>query len=272
MGSPPAVPDLPDLGALIGWFAGSVLRIRRAHVEDAMERAGIARSSALEMYRSLGRSLVELVWLAWRPAIAASQVAVLDDELRVALDRAKARGRGVVIATAHAGNWEIAAAAIAERYPLTVVGKAMSVGWVDRFCREARAARGIAIAAPRGAMANAKDALRRGEVVAMVIDQVPDRARHALSVEFLGAPADVDRSPAALAASMRAPMIVAAARRVEASQQRLELLAVLDPPDRARGAWIDEATRQATAALDRFVRAHPSEWLWMHRRWRHPAS
>jgi KDO2-lipid IV(A) lauroyltransferase len=84
--------------------------------------------------------------------------------------------------------------------------------------------------------------------------------------------ADVDRSPAALAASMRAPLVVAAAHRVDGSHQRLELLAVLDPPDRARRAWIDETTREATRALDRFVRAYPSQWLWMHRRWRHPVS
>jgi KDO2-lipid IV(A) lauroyltransferase len=267
------VPDLGEsLGSLIGWLAGSVLRIRRAHVEQAMRRAGIAPALAVRMYRSLGKSLVELIWLAWRPAVAASELVSIDEELRVALERAHARGRGVVIATAHAGNWELGAAAIAERYPLTIVGKAMSLGWVDRFCHAARASRNITVAPPEGAMARAREALRRGEVVAMVIDQVPDRARHALAVEFLGETADVDRSPAALAASMRAPLVVAAARRVEGSRQSIELLAVLEPPDHARRAWIDDATRTATRALDRFVRQHPSEWLWMHRRWRHPAS
>jgi Kdo2-lipid IVA lauroyltransferase/acyltransferase len=240
-----------------------------------MDRAGIARSFAVAMYRSLGASLVELVWLALRPGLPVSRLVTLDDDLRGALERAHARGRGVVIATAHAGNWELAAAAIAERHPLTVIAKPMHVGWVDRFCREARASRRIAVVAPEGAMSGAREALRRGEMVAMVIDQVPDRARHALAVDFLGAPADVDRSPAALAASMRAPLVVAAARRVDGSHQRLQLLAVLDPPpvgDRGRRAWIDAATRAATFELEHFVREHPSEWLWMHRRWRHPVA
>lgn len=260
------------LGAVIGWLAGTVLRIRRAHVEHAMQRAGIARSFASAMYRSLGASLVELLWLARRPAFPASRLASLDPDLRAALDRAVASGRGAVVATAHTGNWELAAAVIAERYPLTVVAKAMHVGWVERFCQRARASRRITVALPAGAMSRAQEALRRGELVAMVIDQVPDRGRHALPVEFLGAWADVDRSPAALAASMRAPLIVASAHRVDGSCQRLELLAALDPPDHARRAWVDHATREATVALERFVRAHPSEWLWMHRRWRHPAS
>jgi KDO2-lipid IV(A) lauroyltransferase len=255
------------IGALLGWFAGSVLRIRRAHVESAMERAGIARSLARAMYRSLGASLVELLWLAARPALPASHLADIEEGSRAILDRIHARGRGMVLATAHAGNWEIAAAAIAERYPLTVVAKPMHVGWVDRFCRRIRTARGIAVASPRGAMGTARAALGRGEVVAMLIDQVPDRARHALAVEFLGATAHVDRAPAVLAAAARAPLVLGVARR-EGSRQVLEVLAVLEPPAHPGRAWVDEATRAATVTLDRFVRANPSEWLWLHRRWR----
>ncbi len=254
-------------GAVLGWLAGSVMRIRRAHVESAMARAGIARELAARMYRSLGVSLVELLWLAARPALPASRLAGIDEASRAVLDRVHARGRGMVLATAHTGNWEVAAAAIAERYPLTAVAKAMHVGWVDRFCRRVRTARRIAVASPLGAMATGRAALARGEVVAMLIDQVPDRARHALAVEFLGATAHVDRAPAALAAAARAPLVVGLARR-EGARQVLEVLAVLEPPAHPGRAWVDEATRAATVALERFVRAYPSEWLWLHRRWR----
>jgi KDO2-lipid IV(A) lauroyltransferase len=243
------------------------MRIRRTHVESAMARAGIARGFAARMYRSLGASLVELLWLAARPALPASRLADIGEASRAILDRIHARGRGMVLATAHTGNWEVAAAAIAERYPLTAVAKTMHVGWVERFCTRIREARRIAVASPRGAMTTGRAALGRGEVVAMLIDQVPDRARHALAVEFLGAPAHVDRAPAALAAAARAPLVLGLARR-EGARQVLEVLAVLEPPDQARRAWVDEATRTVTAALDGFVRAHPSEWLWLHRRWR----
>jgi hypothetical protein len=41
-------------------------------------------------------------------------------------------------------------------------------------------------------------------------------------------------------------------------------------PGAEPGAWAAQATREATAALDRFVRAHPASWLWLHRRWRAP--
>jgi KDO2-lipid IV(A) lauroyltransferase len=267
---------LPWLGAVLGWLAGGVLRIRRDHVERAMRTAGIARPgrSAAAMYRGLGASLMELLWLSARGEARPSRHAAFDAASQAQLDAAFARGRGVVLAASHTGNWELAAAAVAGSFPLLAVTKRMSVGTVDRFVRDARAARGIDLATRDDAFPRARRALRRGGVVAMMIDQVPDRRRHGLPVTFLGAPALADRSPAALAAQMRAPLVVAATARARGAST-MRVLAVLEPPAPgvargARRAWVDEATRDATAALDAFVRAAPADWLWMHRRWRIP--
>ena len=237
-----------------------------------MKRAGIVRSHvpalAAAMYRSLGASLVEVLWLAAHPEVPASGMTAMDEWSRAQLEEARAKGRGVVLATAHAGNWELAAAALAETCPLTVVVKPMSVGWIDRFCADARRARGIGLVMPERALERARDVLARGELVAMLIDQVPERARHSVVADFLCGQVDVDRAPAALAAAMRAPLVVAASRRTADGRQLLEVLAVLEPPERDRRAWAVDATRTATRALDRWVHAHPTQWLWMHRRWR----
>ena len=107
----------------------------------------------------------------------------------------------------------------------------------------------------------------------MMIDQVPGSARRAVRVEFLGAPAYVDRAPAVLAAQTGAPLVVAAAcRGAGRGKHELRILGVLEPPTRPMRSWIEDATREATVLLERFVREHPSEWLWLHRRWRTPAS
>jgi Kdo2-lipid IVA lauroyltransferase/acyltransferase len=267
-----SIDAIPTAGAFLGWLVGTVFRIRRAHVERSMKRAGIVRSRAsmiaAAMYRSLGASLVEMLWLAAHPEVPASRLASTDEWSRARLGEEKARGRGVVLATAHAGNWELAAAALAEEYPVTVVVKPMSVGWVDRFCRSARGARGIGLAAPDDALRHSREALARGEIVAMLIDQVPARAAHAIVTEFLCATADVDRSAAALAAAMRVPLAVSVCRRTDDGDHVLEILALLEPPERDRRAWVAAATRTATRVLERWVHAHPTEWLWMHRRWR----
>jgi KDO2-lipid IV(A) lauroyltransferase len=102
----------------------------------------------------------------------------------------------------------------------------------------------------------------------MLMDQVPLSPRHASTVEFLGRPAATDRAPAAMAASARVPLVVAAARRDASGEQILHVLDVLRPPPRPTRAWVLSATRRATAALDAFVRLYPDQWLWLHRRWK----
>lgn len=254
---------------MLGWLAGSVLRIRRAHVERAMRVAGIEEPgrTARAFYAELGASAVEFLWLALRGPKALSRVEI-DAPSRGRWDAALAMNRGVVVAASHTGNWDLAACAVARERELLVVTKHLSVRWLDRFWQSTRAAVGVRLTDATGALARAKETLRRGGAVAMMIDQVPASARHAVSVEFLGAAAQADRAPAAFAAASGAPLVVAASRRDGRGRQVLEVLEVLVPPRHASRAWIERATRDATGALDAFVRRHPSQWLWLHRRWK----
>jgi Kdo2-lipid IVA lauroyltransferase/acyltransferase len=259
------------LGAILGWTAGSLLGIRRTHVVEAMRTAGVIDPvrSARAMYRSLGASAMEFLWLAARGEAASGHVR-LSSESAILWDQAVSRGRGVVIAASHTGNWDLAACAMARRAPLLVVTKHLRAAGIDQFWQRARARLGVMLVPGEGALKSAATVLRRGGSVAMMIDQVPVSVRGALEIEFLGRVALVDRAPAALAARERAPLVVAAARREPSGDHVLCVLDVLDPPERPGQDWIDSATIAATRALDAFVRTYPSQWLWMHRRWRTP--
>jgi Kdo2-lipid IVA lauroyltransferase/acyltransferase len=262
---------LRALGAAVGWLAGTVLRIRRRHVEDAMRVAGVADAPgrARAMYRALGTSAVEFLWLAARGREALEHVRI-DAASRERWTATLARGRGVVVAASHTGNWDLAACAIAREVPLLVVTKRLSVGSIDAFWQSTRARLGVRLAPARGAMARARTMLAGRGAVAMMLDQVPASARHGVKGEVLGAAAWIDRAPAALAARAGAPLVVAAARRGPDGEHVLHLLAVFEPPARPAREWIDDATRGASRALEAFVREHPDQWLWLHRRWRDP--
>lgn len=269
----------------MGWLAGSVLRIRRRAVVSAMQRAALpdARGASRAMYTELGVGLLELLWLggagAARRAQALRENVVLDEDLDLALRAACARGP-VVLAASHTANWELvaygAAQALASRgLRLAVVAKPIAVGPFHAFCTDLRTACGLVLLAPEGALGAARRVLLAGDVVAMPIDQVPERAQHGVGVSFLGAPALADRAPAALARSVGATLLVVGASRAGRTQ-RAHLLAELRGPSRspsrgrASSNWVAEATREATRALEAFVRLHPSSWLWLHRRWRAP--
>ncbi len=260
------------LGRGLGFMAWA-LGIRRAHVVASMTRAGVERPAraARGMYRALGIGVFELLWVRGRSGPVAP-LAQLDAPSRAAVARAREGGRGIVLAASHTGNWEIAACRWAEDSELLVVTKRLSVQGFHRFCSRLRSSRRVQTAHAGDAAWRARAILRRGGAVAMMLDQVPPRRDRALTADFLGAIAHVDRAPASVAAATGASLVVAVSQRNPDGTHTLRVLDVHAPPPVPDRAWIERVTREATRALDQFVRENPSEWLWLHRRWATPAS
>ncbi|NOU29208.1 MAG: lysophospholipid acyltransferase family protein [Polyangiaceae bacterium] len=246
-------------GRVLGFIAGSVLRIRRRHVDEAMRIAGVHGAAAPRMYRNLGYSLAELFWFAGRRRDVAEHAVFREgDEAKL---RALLAEGPVVFAGAHTGNWELASFRLAQEAPLAVLAKAQHWAAGNGFIDGLRASYGVQVLRSLDAAAAA---VRGGRSVVLVTDQVPARTRDGDLVPFLGRPARVDRSPAALAARLRKPLVVVAARR-EGPRQIVHVLAVLEP----RGAaGVVAATREATRLLGAFVLSHPESWMWLHRRWK----
>lgn len=238
------------LGAILGFIVGSLLRIRRRHVEESMDRIG-ARGCATAMYRALGTSVFELLWLA--SMSKARRDAVLDRFI----DLDPIPEGAAILGASHTGNWELAAAAVARKRRLFVVAKPFTSSWFDTLVTRLRARLGIHTIDPRGATSAVLHALRSGALVVMPIDQVPDRTSHATTASFLGERAHVDRAPFVLARRANAKVVVCGAHR-DGDRHRV----------RALGTTVDPG--EATALLDAFVRAHPADWMWLHRRWRLP--
>jgi KDO2-lipid IV(A) lauroyltransferase len=266
--------DLGVLAAPLAWLAGAVVRVRRGHVEASMARAGLqgvgARASA--MYTSLATGVMELLWLAGASRRDLATVVTLDPGSRALLEEALDPGHGAVFAASHTGNWELAACAVAQRRPLSVVVKRVSLGAFDRFIRRLRTRYSVGLLEGEDAFGRAWRELRAARLVAVLIDQVPPREEHAEWLPFLGAEALVDRAPAALASSAGVPLVVTASRRDEHGRHVLHVLSVKWPPFRERRAWVLEATRETTRELAAFVARYPEQWLWLHRRWRPPAT
>ena len=152
---------------------------------------------------------------------------------------------------------------------LLVVTKRLSWRALDRYWQRLRAERGVALADARGAASAVREALRGGGVVALLVDQSPERASGVLTLPFLGRPARHDLAPVLLAARARVPLLVMAGWRTEDGGHRMELLESIDPADLRGGrASVERATGRIAAAVEGFVRAHPEQWLWLHRRWK----
>jgi KDO2-lipid IV(A) lauroyltransferase len=253
------------LGAFIAFVAFDVLRIRRKQAVTAIARAGLGEADvARRAYRSLGTGIFELLWMSGGRSI--------DGLVRVEgwdrFEAAKARNKGVIVITAHTGNWDLAACACAARTPLAVVTKRLSMRGLDAFWQSSRAARGLELlAAPDGRIYEpVRERLSRGGSVALLVDQDPERTTSVIEADFLGETALHDTFAATLAARTGASIVVAFARR-EGDRHVVEVLDTFSC-ERPSREFVIETTRAIATSLDAFVRAHPDQWLWLHRRWK----
>ena len=169
---------LHGAGAALGWIAYVVSpTYRRRFVANAAQ-AGVSSAQSRPAIAQAGRVLLEMPYLWLRPAGMPIQPAplLLGTEL---VDAAHAKGRGIVFLTPHMGCFEITAQAIAERFsaqhgPITVLYRPARKAVLRDLMDKARARPGVATApATLAGVRQLMRALRRGESVGLLPDQVP---------------------------------------------------------------------------------------------------
>ena len=177
-------------------------------------------------------------------------------------------GKPGLIFSAHLGNWELPAIAAA-RFELeaTAVFRAPNNPAAARLVGAVRQKTmgGLAASGPGAAFAM-QGVVERGGHLGMLIDQHFTRG---VVVDFLGHPALVNPLLGKLARHYDCPVHGVRVIRLSGDRFRLELTPALDLPRDASGAVDVQGAMQAmTDVIAGWVREHPEQWLWMHRRWR----
>ncbi len=269
------------VGAAIGWVAARVGRPRWGVVEEHLRIAFPERSEswrgavARRSYTHFGREAVATFRMAGMTRAALRKRTTLRGEelLRAAVRE----GRGVVAVSAHLGNWEMAGAAVAAHgYPMDIVVARQRNARFDRYLTGARERLGVGIIprgeAPRGVLR----ALGAGRVIGITGDQ--DARSAGIFTHFFGRPASTARGPAVLGMRAGALIITLIVIREPGWRPRytvhLEPLAGQLPVDTPRGGGRDEMaaaiTQSFTTRIEHWVRTHPEQYLWHHRRWKTP--
>ena len=186
------------------------------------------------------------------------------------LERALAGGRGAILLSGHVGNIELYGAFLAQRAPVDFVVRALSNPRVEALLSRQRTAAGVGQISAAIGTRRVYRALRENRCVAMLADQ--DARRHGVFMPFLGTPASTALGPARIALATRAPIVTGFGFRRPDGRHELEVQPPLgDDPDagdpRAPGA-AERLTALHVARLERWVRARPESWFWLHRRWK----
>jgi KDO2-lipid IV(A) lauroyltransferase len=215
-----------------------------------------------EMYRSIARMLVTF---AKFPSFTKENIGewIRYDGLEN-FKNASARGRGVLVATAHLGNWELSAFAHAlMTSPMHIVVRPLDNPRVDALVEHRRALSGNHIISKREGAREILRALKSGEAVGILIDQ-NTTLDEGVFVNFFGTQACAGSAFAKLAHHSGAAVVPGYA--LWSDKERRYILR-FDPEIPMTGDVLAD-TQAIHAHLESVIREHPDQYLWLHRRWK----
>jgi KDO2-lipid IV(A) lauroyltransferase len=194
---------------------------------------------------------------------------ILGQEIGLAaLDLAHREKRGLIFLTGHIGNWELSCQVL----PIIFGFKAHTVGRTqgalsDALLSRLRTRGGHGFIYKDGGAGAMLKILRAGGVLGTLFDQSALVGGKGVPLDFMGRPALTTLGPFKLAAKTGALIIPFFSRR-EGSTHYFEIFPYLTPPARADNDWLIQATQTLNNLLAGFIRKHPDQWMWGHRRWK----
>ncbi|MEP6847863.1 MAG: lysophospholipid acyltransferase family protein [Acidobacteriota bacterium] len=192
-----------------------------------------------------------------------------DPEEQARFDAERARGRGVILAGPHLGNWEIGVFAYsAIREPLNYLARPIDNPQVEDLIAGIRSRFGNRAINKSNSVSTAMALLRSGGVLGVLPD-VNVQEKDGVFVPFFGIPACTTGGVAILAKRTGAMIVpLCTVWDAKIGKYRVKHGKIIDAAttdDRHKD--VIETTTALTAAMEEFVRSYPEQWLWIHKRW-----
>ena len=263
------------LGARAGDFIYYCVPIRKKLTVSQLEQAFPEKSEreilgiARDVYRNLAMNTFEHLCLPYLSKSALLSIVDLKNE--ELLQKAFARGKGIIFVGGHFGNWEYMGGAVSSKgYPIGYVVANIGNPYIDRMVNEHRKSTGIAILEKGMSMRGILKTLRGNGSLAMLMDQ--DAGKTGVFVNYFGRLCSAPKGPAIFTLKTGAALLyVSSARqrdgRLEAVFEEIDVDYDAGPTEEN----IHTLMQRSTAMLEASVRKYPGQWFWMHRRWKTPA-
>jgi KDO2-lipid IV(A) lauroyltransferase len=266
------VRQIDRLGNVLGSLAYVLMIGRRRYMAENLDQAfgdGLSRGRKCEIatasMRNLAKTCLEFLKMHWLSGEQVDELLELDGEEHLA--EALRQKQGVVLLTAHYGNWELTGARIARAgFPISVIARDHDDPATAAAVNGIRESHGVQVL-QRGGVRDALRCLRRNEVVGILPDH--NISQGGLLVDFFGRPATTAPGPATYA--LRTGAAIVPMFCVRQADGRLK--AIFEPPmklvrtgDRAQDVLVN--TQRITKVVEEAIRRHPEQWMWIHRRWK----
>jgi KDO2-lipid IV(A) lauroyltransferase len=238
--------SMPVLARSSGWqrSGGTPARIAR----EAFANLGISCVELVKLYYGRGERIIDSVSFS---GIEHYQ-------------QAQALGKGVILISGHCGNWELMGMTVCRHLAtLSVVARRQPNAFFNTVIEKLRNRYGSSVIYNKGAAKKIFFALRKKEIIGIIIDQVVDPAEGEI-VDFLGRRAWMTNAPPAIAEKTGSPIVPFFIHR-EGKGHRITISPPIYPGDLASPS---EITHALNASIEEYICNHPDEWLWMYNRWK----
>lgn len=252
-------------------FVGLVIGIRKRTAQIQIKEAFPQKSKGevgrivSEMYKNLALTSLEM-FLPCSSGDVESSVSGIEGWENIT--NALRLNNGLLIISGHIGNWELAGRYIAfRRLPINVVIKKLRNPFFNDFVNHTRNRDGINIIYKSKTMRPIMSALKKNEIVVLLIDQ--NAGRDGILLPFLNKNASVFTGFARLAERYNTPMMLGVALRENAGKNRFIFEKYQLPSHFAESKdQTISIVRYFNTRLEHYIREYPEQWFWVHRRWK----
>jgi KDO2-lipid IV(A) lauroyltransferase len=225
------------------------------------------RQTSKRVFQHLGATFVEICQLAtYSKADVIARVRVVGaDRWRRALER----NQGLILVSAHLGNWEFGTqyAACFMQKPTLGVVKKIRFKPLNQWVHNLRTRFGIGIIYKKGALPDMRRALRRNGIVGLLVDQ--SRRKEGVDVSFFGHRVPATPAAAFLGLRCKSPILPIFCVREASGQLTVHVGQPLNLKwSGDLRADVQANTQLITDAVERMIRKYPEQWFWVHKRWK----
>ncbi len=261
------------IGRMLGAIAFAIDKKRRAIAIENLKNAykgeipehGI-REIAKKAFQNLAITALEFSRLPWLKRENIDNY--VECEGTGVLEKALQRKKGVILLTAHYGNWELLVVSFGLKgFNTDVVVREIDSPVLEEFVKWTRTRCGNSIVPKQRAMRRLLKSLSEGKIVIILLDQNVTWSE-GVFVDFFGIPACTNKGLALLQLASNASVVPAFIER----RGRTHRLVIEDPVELSstgnKGKDTLTNTQRCTKIIEDRIRKAPDNWFWVHRRWK----
>lgn len=261
-------------GGALGYFAYHAVsksrRLAEKNISAAFPEKSVneVKAIALGAFINLGKNLFELFSF---PKITKENInGIVEIVNREAMEKGFAKGKGVIVGSAHCGNWEMIGTSFAlNGIPMNAIARRIYIEELNKMLVDFRENKGykVILRSGREAAKQMLRTLRSNESLGILIDQ--DTVVPSVFVDFFGRKAWTPSGMAVLAMKTGAPVVFVVDQRLPDDRHKVICAGPVEMRDSGNTEDdIRHNTQLITSMTEEHIRKYPDQWVWIHDRWK----